>query len=367
VRLHHVPLANPRPDAGAFVDILMGRRTGPPPLVEYLVDDVVMKPIITELMGREWVAAIPGDRASLEKVLDNHIEFWYRMGHDFIRWETGLPFAKLGMTAEGTPMDNRQERSWPDEHHGTIETREDFERFDWPDESDIDMFALEYINDHLPEGMGLIASHAGGPFEQLSGIMSLEKLGFALMDDPDLVRDITERVGVIMEKFYEHLLQLDKLCVVFPGDDMGFKSGTLISPMHLQQYTLPWHKRFAEMAHDRNLPYFLHSCGNVTQIMDTLINEVKLDGKHSYEEVILPIEEFQKIYGDRVAVLGGFDIDKLTISSPDGVRAHTRFLMGICGERGRMAIGSGSSIASYIPVDNYLAMVDEANVVKAEW
>jgi len=32
----------------------------------------------------------------------------------------------------------------------------------------------------------------------------------------------------------------------------------------------------------------------------------------------------------------------------------------VCGARGRYAVGSGNSVPSYIPVENYLAMVEEA-------
>ena len=48
---------------------------------------------------------------------------------------------------------------------------------------------------------------------------------------------------------------------------------------------------------------FLHSCGNLAGIMDELIDEVKIDGKHSFEDAIIPAEEFQRKYGDRVTVL----------------------------------------------------------------
>jgi uroporphyrinogen decarboxylase len=43
------------------------------------------------------------------------------------------------------------------------------------------------------------------------------------------------------------------------------------------------------------------------------------------------------------------------------VRAYVRRLIDTCGPRGRFAVGSGNSIPSYIPVQNYLTMVDEAN------
>ena len=59
--LEHLPLADPRPDAGEFIGIVLGRaRRARVPLVEYIVDEVVMRPIVTELLGRTWVDSGPG-------------------------------------------------------------------------------------------------------------------------------------------------------------------------------------------------------------------------------------------------------------------------------------------------------------------
>jgi uroporphyrinogen decarboxylase len=134
----------------------------------------------------------------------------------------------------------------------------------------------------------------------------------------------------------------------------------LISPDDLREYVLPGQKRFAEMAHARGVPYFLHSCGNLDTIYEDLISEVSIDGKHSFEDAIFPVQEFQERYGDRIAVLGGIDVDILASALPEQVRVKTRSLIETCGARGRYAIGSGNSVPSYIPVENYLAMVDEA-------
>lgn len=354
----HVPLKRPKPNAQEFVDILMGRvpqyRT---PLVEYIMDDFVMRPIVTDLLGREWVTPTV-ERESLKAYLDNLIEFWYRMGYDFVRLEIGLPFNERRLFAPD-PASNKQ-RAWVDEHQGAISNWDDFERYPWPRVEDLDFFPLEYINEHLPEGMGLISSHGGGIFEHLSWLMSLEGLSFSLYDDPKLVQAVSNRIGELITKFYEHLLQLENLIAVFPGDDMGFRSGTLVSPDALRNYCLPWHKRWAGMAHERGLPYFLHSCGNVLAIMDDLISDVGIDGKHSFEDAIVTAEEFQKLYGDKIAVLGGVDLNILAAGTPEQVRRRTRQLVEICGAKGRFAVGSGNSIPTYVPVENYLAMVDEA-------
>ena len=94
--------------------------------------------------------------------------------------------------------------------------------------------------------------------------------------------------------------------------------------------------------------------------MVDLIEEVGIDGKHSYEDAIIPVEDFQVRYGNRIAVLGGVDVHRLTTGSEEQVRQRVRFLIETCGLHGRYAIGSGNSIPSYIPLANYLAMVDEA-------
>jgi uroporphyrinogen decarboxylase len=354
-----VPIKNPRPDAKEFVDILMGRKAGRVPLVEYIVDDTVMKPIVTELLGRRWVQP-SGDRESLEGYLDNLIEFWYRMGYDCIKFEIGMPFLENKLLAPDTAPGSGKARAWADEHKGTIGSWEDFERYPWPRVEDVDFFPLEYINNHLPDGMGLLASHGGGVFEHLSWITSLEGLCILLYDDPDLVSAVANKIGELMVGFYRNLLDFERIVALFPGDDMGFRTGTIISPDALRKYILPWHKEFAGMAHERGIPYFLHSCGNVELIMEDLIYDVGIDGKHSFEDAIMPAEEFQARYGDRIAVLGGVDLNILGAGSPDDVRRRTRELIEVCGGRGRYAVGSGNSIPSYVPVENYIAMVDEA-------
>lgn len=360
MNLKHVPLQKPKPDGNEFIDILMGRsKSNQTPLVEYIIDDVVMKPIVTDLLKREWIN-MGGDRGSQQAYLDNFIEFWYRLGYDCVRFEEALPLPKKNIIAPDTGPDPSQNRVWVELHEGSIMSWEDFERYPWPKVEAMDFFKFEYINSHLPEGMKFLTCHGAGVFEHLSQLMSYEGLCIALYDAPDLVKAITDRIGELLAKFYEHLLDLDHVVAIFQGDDMGFRTGTLVSPNDLRKYILPWHKKLAALVHQHHQPYFLHSCGNLEAIMEDLISDVQINGKHSHEDVIIPVHEFQKKYGNRIAVLGGMDINILSHSAPEQVRQHTRFLVETCGHRGRYAIGSGNSIPSYIPVENYLAMVDEA-------
>jgi uroporphyrinogen decarboxylase len=366
-----LPLRKPRPDAGHFLDVVMGRKTAVPPLVEYLVDDVVMKPIVEGVLGRKWVPqgstgtshevrrSAPA-REAQKAYLDTFIEFWLRMGYDFVRFEQDVGFTESKLELADTAPGSSKQRAWADQHRGAIMSWEDFERYPWPKVEAFDFFPFEYINSHLPEGMGMITCHGGGIYEHLSWIMSYEGLCMALFDAPDLVKAVADRIGGLLTTFYRHLVDLDGVIAIFQGDDMGFRTGTLLAPNALRTYCLPWQKRLAAIAHDSGRPYFLHSCGNLAGIMEDLIEDVKIDGKHSYENAIMPVQEFQQKYGDRIAVLGGLDINLLTRSTPAEVRRLIGSLMEECGARGRYAVGSGNSVPSYIPVENYLAMVEEA-------
>ncbi len=357
--LKNLPLKNPKPNAMEFIEILMGRTSARTPLVEYIIDDVLIEPITKNLLGRIWVD-FGDDRKSQKAYLDNFIEFWRRMGYDFVRYERAMDFGKKTFLAADPAPDSHKDRAWADSHEGTIRTWEDFDRYPWPKAEETDFFAMEYLNGHLPEGMGLITCHAAGILEHLSQIMSYEGLCLALHDDPELVQALSDKLGELISDYYRNLLDLDRVIAIFQGDDMGFRSATLIAPDDLRKYVLPWHKRFAQMTHKKGLPYFLHCCGNIEAIMEDLIGDVGIDGKHSFEDAIIPVQLFQEKYGDRIAVLGGLDINILSAETPEKVRQKTRFLVDTCGGRGRYAVGSGNSVPSYVPVENYLAMIDEA-------
>ncbi len=347
-----VPLSNPKPDYEAFLkSVLTDYEPDRPRLVEYLVNAPVMKAVI-EMMDRQWVNS-GADIASKTAYLDNFIAFWHYLGYDFVRIELAMNFPRPSRPGGDSG------RVYSETAVGAITSWQEYEEYPWPDPRESDFFSYEYVNENLPDGMGMISCHAGGIYEHLSSIMGYETLCMALFEQPDLVEAISQRIGSLMEVYYERLLQLERLIVVFPGDDMGFRSATMISPTHLRQYTLPWHNKFASMAHKAGLPYFLHSCGNLNEIMPDLIDDVQIDAKHSFEDAIIPMAEFKKQWGHKIGVLGGVDIDKLTRLSPEQLRVYVREIIDECAPGGRFAIGSGNSIPDYIPVENYLTMVDE--------
>ena len=92
--------------------------------------------------------------------------------------------------------------------------------------------------------------------------------------------------------------------------------------------------------------------------MEDLIEDVGIDAFHSFQDVIIPVTEFKKRYGSRIATLGGVDMDKLSRLDEDNLRKYVRGILDEC-MPDRYALGAGNSIANFVPVKNYLIMLEE--------
>ncbi len=194
---------------------------------------------------------------------------------------------------------------------------------------------------------------------RLSWLIGLENLGFVLYDDYDLARAVAYKAGEIYLQVARVLVQFSRIKFLFGGDDMGHKTGTLVSPDHLRQLVLPWHKKIAKVAHEAGRLYLLHSCGNLEKIMPDLCDDVKIDARHSYEDTIERPESVKKRWGHKVAVIGGIDVDFLCRSDEQSIRRRVRETLEACMPGGGYCLGTGNTMCNYIPLDNYLVMLDE--------
>lgn len=341
-------MAKPQPDFGRFLKVV--RREGEPDRV----------PFAELFHDQEIVVAIQGPPpAEPDGAAQWRIHFWQDMGYDYITVSTDISFPNPGLTADDTAALSRGTRGWVDEAKGAIASWEEFEKYPWPQVTAAGFQTLETYGRRLPDGMKIAAILPGGPFENLSFLMGLETFSYALADDPGLVRAIAERVGETLVRVAEATCSMDFVGAQWLNDDLGFKSGPMASPDVLRQHIFPYQRRIAEAAHKHGKPVLLHSCGNLEVIADDLIGGVSIDAKHSFEHIIQPVWEAKRTWGKRVALLGGVDMDVLARGTEDEVRAYTRRCIEECAPGGGWALGSGNSVANYLPVANFLAMLDE--------
>ncbi len=326
---------------------------------------------VIELLIDEEVKAVVAERFSLAGDLDpgdplyamkREVRVMRFLGYDFVRCsvdEVGVKIDRL--SADDTAALSRAGgREFVDEHRGPITNWQEFEAFPWPDPQKLTTRKLEWLQENLPDDMCVIGSRGFAHFaEYLTWLMGYETLCYALYDDRELVAAISRRLIDLYKVVIARTLEFDRVKVVWGSDDMGFRSGTLIGPDDLREFVLPGHKAMAEAAHAAGCPYLLHSCGKLDAIMDDLLDDVRIDGLHSFEDTIKTVDQTKAKYGDRIAVLGGIDVDFLCRADEAAIRRRTRSTLERCHPGGGYCLGSGNSVTNYVPLDHYLAMLDE--------
>ena len=284
------------------------------------------------------------------------------LGYDTVRCgleDMDMPL-KHTSTGDTAGLAREDGRSYMEEHKGPITNWEEFEAYPWPDPESASTRSLEWYEAHLPEDMCIIGSGGFAHFaEYLTWLMGYETLCFSLYEQRDLVAAISARLLEIYRVVVGRLLEFDRVKLIWGSDDMGFRTGTLISPDDLREFVLPGHKLMAHKSHAAGRPYLLHSCGNLSTIMEDLIEDVGIDAKHSFEDTIESVISVKGQYGDRIALLGGIDVDFLCRASEEQIRQRVRDTLKACMPGGGYCLGTGNSVANYIPLDNYLAMMDE--------
>ena len=91
---------------------------------------------------------------------------------------------------------------------------------------------------------------------------------------------------------------------------------------------------------------------------------MKLQGNHAVggRLALLSIEdvrEAKKTYGRKMALIGGIDIDFLCRQSESAIRKRVRDTLEVCLPGGGYCLGTGNSVANFVPLESYLAMIDE--------
>jgi len=241
-----------------------------------------------------------------------------------------------------------------------IHDRASFNAYSWPDPDACDYSALKAIRPDLPAGMKLIVAGPGGVLENVMNLVGYEDTCYLTLDDPKLAADIFGAIGSRLVRHYQIAGSYDTVGAMISNDDWGFKSQPMLSPAAMREFVFPWHRKIVQAIHDAGRPAILHSCGNLAEVMDDIIDDLKYDGKHSYEDTIQPVEQAYDQYHQRIAIMGGIDLDFVCRSTPAQVRQRSMAMLERSARDGSYALGTGNSVPEYVPPANYFAMVGAA-------
>lgn len=292
------------------------------------------------------------DMSDLRTFFRHYNNFHRMMGYDAVTWELGMCSAFPGGGCLGLHQP------------ATIRNRDDFDNYPWETVADkyFDLWSNHYraLRDEMPAGMKAVGGPGNGLFECVQDLLGYENLCLLIYDDPKLCENLFEVIGDISVEIWKRFLAEfgDIYAVCRFGDDLGFRTATLLPPDYIREKIIPCYRRVIDLIHSCGKPFLLHSCGNIFSVMDDLIEVAGIDAKHSNEDAIAPFSTWVERYGDRIGLFGGLDVDLLCQKTPQEIRKHTLDLLESLGDCAGIAFGSGNSIPDYMPIEGYLAMVE---------
>lgn len=151
--------------------------------------------------------------------------------------------------------------------------------------------------------------------------------------------------------------------IVFFGDDLASQLAPLFDPEIYRKLIKPRHARMigAVKAH-ADVKVLYHSCGAISRLIGDLadigvdaVNPVQVTAKD------MEPERLKADHGDRISFWGGINTQEvLPFGSPDEVRDAVRHTADCLSRNGGYVLNSVHNIQNDVPVENIVAMFDEA-------
>ena len=341
------------PDFNNILQVVHNRKPGRLPLYEHHID----VPFISKASGEEIV--LSGNKTQdYEEYYKKIIRFWRDMTYDAFDFEASIcdVFPGHGAIMGGRP--------------GPIQTRDDFNKYPFNEIPSIFWNTyrphLDALREVLPAGMKAYGGCGYGIFESSQDLVGFESLCLMQYLDPELFTDLFVKIGDLFAKLWSKMIaDYSDIFVFFRmGDDLGYKTSTMLSPDAIKKYILPQYKRVIDLIHAAGKKFLLHSCGCIFEVMDDII-ALGIDAKHSNEDQIAPFDKWIDLYNEKIGLFGGIDVNILCLKKYEDI--YNEVL-----EKGTMyrhkargyGIGSGNSIPEYIPIEGFFAMIDAVKEIR---
>ena len=344
-----------QPDSKHMLDVLANRRPARLPIYEHIISPAIME----QILGVQFAPLEQSTGRDLDEFFKQYCRFWPAMTYDTVSFEVCIT---ENLPQHGAILGGK----------GPIQNPADLERYPW-DELEARFWAVAdgkfaALRRNLPPGLKALGGIGNGLLEISEDLVGFESLAYLAADYPETFAEVYRRAGDLMVALWTEFLRryADDFVICRFGDDLGFRSNTLISPKLIRQHILPQYRRVISLIKAAGKPFLWHSCGRIFAIMDDVI-ALGIDAKHSNEDAIAPYDEWIARYAERIGLLGGIDLDILCQKAPADITAEVV-------EKGRRyratargyALGSGNSIPDYVPLDGYLAMIEGARRIREE-
>lgn len=343
------------PDVKRLISAMRREEIDRVPNWEALVEDQTVEKILGRFAGN--TLAYGGDPAKgvVEDVgpmrPEDNIELCNIIGQDVMIIGTSLwpPYRKEDEDGRWTVIADQ-----------SIKNLSDFKKLKRPEQKDIDKLLEEvrmYKEAVKGTKIGVTVQLGGFLIYCYEMLVGMHDFMLAAYENKKFVEEI-------LEEMTEYIIKVSK-AVIAEGidysyffDDSGFKTGLFLPYPLMKEIWVPRLARIVETAKGANNAVFFHSCGNITDLVEDLI-EMGIDCINPMDPSGIDYSDWKKRYGSRVCLSGNIDVEfPLAGGSPEDIEKDVIEHMNVLKPGGGYIAGSSHSIVDYIPFENFVTLIN---------
>ena len=244
-----------------------------------------------------------------------------------------------------------------------ITSMEDLKNYTWPDPADPELIdPIKSLLEEYQDDYFIIVDLSSTLIEAAyAHIVGTQNFFLMLFDQPDLIDGVLDGLTEYYTELGKNVIDLG-IDMIRVGDDIGAQQSMMISPDQWRQLAKPRFQYMFDEYRKSNEDIFikLHSCGDYSPIIGDMIElGVDLSGLMQPTGGNKNQVELKKKYGDEIAFIGGFDVQRLL---PRGQVEQVR--NGVCEVMKNLASGGGyifspsHYILADVPIQNIFTMLE---------
>ena len=195
-------------------------------------------------------------------------------------------------------------------------------------------------------------------YERAWTMRGMEQLMMDFIEHPDFVRQFLRAIADYNIAQVHKAVEFDIDAVHF-GDDWGQQRGLQMGPGLWREFIYPELRRMYDVVRASGKFVSIHSCGDVDELFDDLI-DIGLDCFNPFQPEVMNVEVLLADYRGRLAFHGGLSTQQtLPYGTVQDVQQETRRLL-TAGEAGGYILAPAHAVEGDVSLANMLAFIDEA-------
>jgi uroporphyrinogen decarboxylase len=234
----------------------------------------------------------------------------------------------------------------------------------WPSPDNLDYAAVSSGLSGAGDRARLIGLLWEPAFCRVMDLFGMEQAMMNMHAQPALIEAAVDHItGYVLEAAERTIKAARGIADIFRyEDDFGTQRGLMISPEHWRRFFKPVYARVFALARSHGLKTWIHSCGSFVDVLPDLIDI----GMDVWETSQFHLEandphRLKREFGASMTFYGGISTQTtLPRGSPDSVRREVRDRIDVLARGGGYICGPDHLLRGEVPMENTLAMLDEA-------